>query len=146
MPGAFTPTCSTYQLPGFENNFDKFKEKGIDDIYVVSVNDAFVMNAWASDLGIKNIKIIPDGNCEFTTAMGMNVSKGNLGFGIRSWRYAMVVDNCKIEKIFEFFNPEYFNIFISLLLNKLLKKTCVEIKNINGNISNTNIGVFINDK
>ena len=84
-----------------ENNFDKFKEKGIDDIYVVSVNDAFVMNAWASDLGIKNIKIIPDGNCEFTTAMGMNVTKSNLGFGIRSWRYAAIIDNCKIEKIFE---------------------------------------------
>ena len=101
LPGAFTPTCSTYQLPGFENNFDKFREKGIDDIYVVSVNDAFVMNAWASDLGIKNIKIIPDGNCEFTTAMGMNVTKSNLGFGIRSWRYAAIIDNCKIEKIFE---------------------------------------------
>ena len=101
LPGAFTPTCSTYQLPGFENNFDKFREKGIDEIYVVSVNDAFVMNAWASDLGIKNVKIIPDGNCEFTTAMGMNVAKSNLGFGIRSWRYAAVIDNCKIEKIFE---------------------------------------------
>jgi peroxiredoxin len=59
------------------------------------------MNAWASDLGIKNIKIIPDGNCEFTTAMGMNVTKSNLGFGIRSWRYAAIIDNCKIEKIFE---------------------------------------------
>ncbi len=101
LPGAFTPTCSTYQLPGFENNFDKFREKGIDDIYVVSVNDAFVMNAWASDLGIKNIKIIPDGNCEFTTAMGMNVAKSNLGFGTRSWRYAAIINNCKIEKIFE---------------------------------------------
>ena len=101
LPGAFTPTCSTYQLPGFENNFDDFKEKGIDEIYVVSVNDAFVMNAWAHDLGIKNIKVIPDGNCEFTTAMGMNVAKSNLGFGIRSWRYAAIINNCKIEKIFE---------------------------------------------
>tara|TARA_B100001113_G_scaffold227803_1_gene187030 strand:+ start:2499 stop:3041 length:543 start_codon:yes stop_codon:yes gene_type:complete len=101
LPGAFTPTCSTFQLPGFENNFEKFKEKGINEIYVVSVNDAFVMNAWASDLGIKNIKVIPDGNCEFTTAMGMNVAKSNLGFGIRSWRYAALIDNCKIEKIFE---------------------------------------------
>ena len=101
LPGAFTPTCSTYQLPGFDQNFETFKENGIDEIFVVSVNDAFVMNAWASDLGIKNIKIIPDGNCEFTTAMGMNVTKSNLGFGIRSWRYAAIIDNCKIEKIFE---------------------------------------------
>jgi peroxiredoxin len=101
LPGAFTPTCSTYQLPGFENNYQQFKDKGIDEIYVVSVNDSFVMNAWATDLGIKNIKIIPDGNCEFTTAMGMNVSKGNLGFGIRSWRYAAIINDCTIERIFE---------------------------------------------
>jgi len=93
LPGAFTPTCSTYQLPGFEENYDTFKANGIDEIYVVSVNDAFVMNAWAEDLGIKNVKVIPDGNCEFTTKMGMNVAKNNLGFGERSWRYSAYIEN-----------------------------------------------------
>ncbi len=101
LPGAFTPTCSTYQLPGFDQNFETFKENGIDEIFVVSVNDAFVMNAWAIDCAIKNIKTIPDGNGEFTAAMGMNVAKSNLGFGQRSWRYAAIINDCKVEKIFE---------------------------------------------
>jgi peroxiredoxin len=101
LPGAFTPTCSTYQLPGFEDNHDSFKKLGIDEIYVVSVNDAFVMNAWARDLNIKNVQIIPDGNCEFTRAMGMEVKKNNLGFGVRSWRYAAIINNGTIEKVFE---------------------------------------------
>ena len=69
--------------------------------FVVSVNDAFVMNAWSIDCAIKNIKTIPDGNGEFTLAMGMSVAKSNLGFGQRSWRYAAIINNCKIEKIFE---------------------------------------------
>ena len=101
LPGAYTPTCSTYQLPGFDQNFDSFKKEGIDDIYVISVNDAFVMNAWAKDCDIQNIKTIPDGNGEFTAAMGMNVAKSNLGFGMRSWRYAAIINDCKVEKIFE---------------------------------------------
>ena len=101
LPGAFTPTCSTYQLPGFEDNYEAFKKLGIAEIYVVSVNDAFVMNAWARDLNIKNIQTIPDGNCEFTRAMGMEVIKNNLGFGVRSWRYVVIINNGKIEKLFE---------------------------------------------
>ena len=101
LPGAFTPTCSTYQLPGFDQNFETFKKEGIDEIFVVSVNDAFVMNAWSIDCAIKNIKTIPDGNGEFTLAMGMSVAKSNLGFGQRSWRYAAIINDCKIEKIFE---------------------------------------------
>jgi thioredoxin-dependent peroxiredoxin len=100
LPGAFTPTCSTYQLPGFENNFDKFKSLGINDIYCVSVNDAFVMNCWAKDQKIKKVKMIPDGAAEFTRGMNMSVSKDNLGFGERSWRYACIVNNGKIEKWF----------------------------------------------
>ncbi|QIV94352.1 peroxiredoxin [Allofrancisella frigidaquae] len=100
LPGAFTPTCSTYQLPGFENNFDKFKKLGIDEIYVLSVNDSFVMNKWVEFQKIKNIKPIPDGNGEFTAALDMLVDKENLGFGKRSWRYAMVVNNGEIEKFF----------------------------------------------
>ena len=101
LPGAFTPTCSTHQLPGFDQNFETFKKEGIDEIFVVSVNDAFVMNAWSIDCAIKNIKTIPDGNGEFTSAMGMSVAKSNFGFGQRSWRYAAIINNCKIEKIFE---------------------------------------------
>ena len=99
LPGAFTPTCSTYQLPDFENLYSKFLEIGIDDIYCLSVNDAFVMNAWAKSQNIKNVKVIPDGSGEFTKKMGMLVKKDNLGFGLRSWRYAALVDNCKILKM-----------------------------------------------
>ena len=101
LPGAFTPTCSTFQLPGYENEYEEFKALGIDEVYCLSVNDSFVMNAWFKDQGIENVKALPDGNGEFTHAMGMSVSKSNLGFGFRSWRYAMVVNNCEIEKIFE---------------------------------------------
>lgn len=101
LPGAFTPTCSTLQVPGFEENYEKFKELGVDDVYVVSVNDAFVMNAWLDCMNVKNIKTIPDGNAEFTEKMGMLVAKQNVGFGLRSWRYAMVVDNGVVSALFE---------------------------------------------
>ncbi|ORM39251.1 peroxiredoxin [Francisella endosymbiont of Ornithodoros moubata] len=100
LPGAFTPTCSTYQLPGFENNATRFRELGIDEIYVLSVNDSFVMNKWIQVQGIRNIKPIPDGNGEFTQALDMLVDKSNIGFGKRSWRYAMIVNNGEIEKMF----------------------------------------------
>ena len=100
LPGAFTPTCSTYQLPGFEEKFAEFKALGIKDIYCVSVNDAFVMNAWAKAQKVKKVKVIPDGSGMFTRKMGMLVHKDNLGFGERSWRYACVVNNGKIEKWF----------------------------------------------
>lgn len=100
LPGAFTPTCSTMQLPGFEQKFAEFKALGIKDIYCVSVNDAFVMNCWAKDQKIKKVKMIPDGSANFTSAMRMDVYKDNLGFGRRSWRYACVVNNGQIEKWF----------------------------------------------
>lgn len=100
LPGAFTPTCSAYQLPGFEEMYDQFIASGIDDVYCISVNDAFVMNAWAKDQGIKRVKLIPDGNGEFTSGIGMLVRKFNLGFAMRSWRYAAVIDNGLIEKMF----------------------------------------------
>lgn len=100
LPGAFTPTCSTMQLPGFENNFAEFKALGIKDIYCISINDAFVMNAWAKAQKIKKVKVIPDGSGKFTRKMRMSVQKDNLGFGERSWRYACVVNNGKIEKWF----------------------------------------------
>ncbi|MCT4608693.1 MAG: peroxiredoxin [Pelagimonas sp.] len=101
LPGAFTPTCSTYQLPGFENNFEQFKELGIDEIYCMSVNDSFVMNAWARNQELKNVKVIPDGSGEFTRLMGMLVAKDNLGFGARSWRYAAIVKDGVVEAWFE---------------------------------------------
>ena len=101
LPGAFTPTCSAYQLPGFEEKYDEFTSLGIDAIYCISVNDAFVMNAWAQDQNIKNVQLIPDGNAYFTRSMGQLVTKTNLGFGERSWRYAAVVDNGIIEWIAE---------------------------------------------
>jgi peroxiredoxin len=101
LPGAFTPTCSAYQLPGFEEKYDDFIGNGIDAIYCISVNDGFVMNAWAQDQNIKNVQLIPDGNAYFTRSMGQLVMKSNLGFGERSWRYASVIDNGIIEKLFE---------------------------------------------
>ncbi len=100
LPGAFTPTCSAYQLPGFEEKYEEFTALGIDAIYCLSVNDGFVMNAWAQDQNIEKVKLIPDGNAYFTRSMGMLVNKSNLGFGDRSWRYAAVVDNGIIEKLF----------------------------------------------
>lgn len=100
LPGAFTPTCSNQQLPGYEELYDQFMEIGIDEIYCMSVNDSFVMNAWFKDQGIEKVKAIPDGNGEFTFNMGMSVSKANLGFGHRSWRYAAIINNGKIEILF----------------------------------------------
>ena len=100
LPGAFTPTCSTFQLPDFDKLYDDFKEIGIDEIYCISVNDSFVMNAWAKHHKIDKVKVIPDGNGEFTRKMGMLVEKNNLGFGNRSWRYAALIDNCKIIESF----------------------------------------------
>lgn len=101
LPGAFTPTCSTYQLPDFEKLYGEFKEQGIDEIYCISVNDAFVMNAWGKSQNLENVKLIPDGSGEFTRKMGMLVAKDNLGFGMRSWRYAAVINNGQVEKWFE---------------------------------------------
>jgi len=101
LPGAFTPTCSTYQLPDFEKLYPEFRAKGIDEIYCISVNDAFVMNAWGKSQGVENVKLIPDGSGEFTRKMGMLVSKDNLGFGMRSWRYAAVIDDGTIIGWFE---------------------------------------------
>jgi peroxiredoxin len=101
LPGAFTPTCSTYQLPGYDENHEEFQALGIDEVYCISVNDSFVMNAWFKQQGVQNVKPIPDGSGEFTSSMGMLVDKSNLGFGSRSWRYAMIVNDGEIEIMFE---------------------------------------------
>ncbi|MDG6881607.1 Hybrid peroxiredoxin hyPrx5 [Phocoenobacter uteri] len=100
LPGAFTPTCSSTHLPRYNELASEFEALGVDDIYCLSVNDTFVMNAWKADQDAKNIKVIPDGSGEFTKGMGMLVSKDDLGFGDRSWRYSMLVKDGVIEKMF----------------------------------------------
>lgn len=100
LPGAFTPTCSSAHVPRFNELAPVFAANGIDEVVCVSVNDAFVMEAWQKDQGADAIRFLPDGNGEFSKAMGMLVDKSDLGFGARSWRYAMVVDNGVIEKMF----------------------------------------------
>ena len=98
LPGAFTPTCSTYQLPGFEENYDAIRNQDIDEVYCISVNDAFVMNAWGKDQNIQHVKMIPDGSGNFTRYMGMLIGKNHLGFGMRSWRYMAIIRDGVIEK------------------------------------------------
>ncbi len=100
LPGAFTPTCSTSHLPRYEELYNEFKALGVDEVVCVSVNDAFVMYQWGLKQGRENVFLLPDGNGEFTRKMGMLVEKSNLGFGMRSWRYSMYVDNKEIKKVF----------------------------------------------
>jgi thioredoxin-dependent peroxiredoxin len=100
LPGAFTPTCSTYQLPSFEQLAEEIYAEGITGIVCMTVNDAFVCNAWANANNLEEIQVIPDGSGKFTEAMNMLVDKDNLGFGRRSWRYACIVDNGTIEDWF----------------------------------------------
>ncbi|MGB6298784.1 MAG: peroxiredoxin [Rivularia sp. (in: cyanobacteria)] len=105
LPGAFTPTCSSNHLPRYEELYNEFKGLGIDKIICISVNDAFVMFQWGKHIGANNVYLLPDGNGEFTRKMGMLVEKTNLGFGYRSWRYSMLVNDGKIEKMF--LEPEF---------------------------------------
>jgi len=117
LPGAFTPTCSSTHLPGYEEHYEAMKKCGIDDIYCLSVNDAFVMRQWGIHQGLekedkaesnplnpgnfKKVKLLPDGACAFTRGMGMAVNwTTERGFGERSWRYSCVINNKKVEKIF----------------------------------------------
>jgi peroxiredoxin len=112
LPGAFTPTCSQEQLPGYKANYDEIIASGVDDVYCISVNDAFVMRQWGlsqgleedktvGSLGFKGVKMIPDGAAIFTRGMGMCCTwTSERGFGERSWRYSAVINDCKIEKMF----------------------------------------------
>jgi glutaredoxin-like protein len=100
LPGAFTPTCSSSHVPRFNELAAVFRENGIDDIICVSVNDTFVMNEWKQEQAADNITFLPDGNGQFTDGMGMLVDKDDLGFGKRSWRYSMIVNDGIIEKMF----------------------------------------------
>ena len=99
LPGAFTPIWSEMQLPGLEALYDDYKEKGIDEVYCLSVNDSFVMNAWAKEHEIEKVKMIPDGSGEFTRDMDMIVFKPAQNFGFRSWRYAMIVNDMELEQM-----------------------------------------------
>jgi peroxiredoxin len=100
LPGAFTPTCSSEQVPGYEGHFKKFQSLGIDQIYCISVNDCFVMKSWQMSIDAEQIVFLPDGNGEFTHKFGAECKKSNLGFGYRSWRYAAVLNDGKVEKMF----------------------------------------------
>lgn len=100
LPGAFTPTCSSTHLPGYEQEYDTLKENGIDEVYCLSVNDTFVMNSWLNTQEVSKVKPIPDGTGEFTRRLGFLVDKSNIGFGMRSWRYSMVVNDGIIEMMF----------------------------------------------
>lgn len=100
LPGAFTPTCSSTHLPGYNQMAKVFRANGVDEIVCLAVNDAFVMNEWAKYQEAENIRLIPDGNGIFSEGMGMLVDKADLGFGKRSWRYSMLVKDGVIEKMF----------------------------------------------
>lgn len=100
LPGAFTPTCSSTHLPGYEMEYDKLLELGIDEVYCLSVNDTFCMNAWMSAQEVSKVKPVPDGSGEFTRRLGFLVDKSNIGFGMRSWRYSMIINDGVVEAMF----------------------------------------------
>lgn len=100
LPGAFTPTCSSTHLPRYNELYKDFKRSGIDDVICLSVNDSFVMNDWKRSQHAQNITMLPDGNGELSEKLGFLVDKSDLGFGKRSWRYSMLVNDGKIEKMF----------------------------------------------
>lgn len=104
LPGAYTPTCSTAHLPRYNELAPTFAAQGVDEIVCLSVNDAFVMDAWAREQQATNVSLIADGNGDFSREMGLLVDKKDLGFGDRSWRYAMLVRDGVIEK--QFIEPE----------------------------------------
>ena len=99
LPGAYTPTCSSQQVPDYEDKYEELK-KFVDEIYCLSVNDSFVMNAWFRDQKISKVKPIGDGDGKFTKGMGMLVNKPKQGFGMRSWRYSTFIKNGDIVKMF----------------------------------------------
>ena len=96
VPGAFTPTCHNNHMPGFVENADAMREKGVDEIVVVAVNDPFVMGQWREASGAKDITFVADGNADFTRALGMDADLSVAGLGTRSKRYAMIVDDNRV--------------------------------------------------
>jgi|TARA_B100001029_G_scaffold38202_1_gene29367 peroxiredoxin len=100
VPGAFTPTCSVQHLPGFIENSQAIKDKGVDVVACISVNDPFVMSAWGKDRGVgENVMMLSDGNCEFTSAIGLEMDGSGFGLGTRSQRYAMVVEDGVVSEL-----------------------------------------------
>jgi peroxiredoxin len=93
LPGAFTPTCSSTHLPRYEELYDEFLDQGVDEVVCLSVNDAFVMHQWGQHMGVKKVRLLPDGSGDFSRLMGMLVKKDNLGFGLRSWRYSAYIED-----------------------------------------------------
>ena len=100
LPGAYTPTCSSSHVPRYNELGPVFQANGVDQVLCISVNDAFVMDAWAKDQNAENVRFISDGNGDFAAGMGMLVDKSDIGFGKRSWRYSMLVKDGVIEKMF----------------------------------------------
>lgn len=100
LPGAFTPVCSNNHLPRYEELYGDFLAEGVDAVICLSVNDAFVMYQWGQSQGVKNVFLLPDGNAEFTRKMGMLVNMLHRGYGQRSWRYSMYVEDGEIKKLF----------------------------------------------
>jgi peroxiredoxin len=100
VPGAFTPTCSAKHAPGFVNNYDKFKAKGVDEIWCLSVNDAFVMGAWGKDQKADGkIRMFGDGSADYTKKLGLDADFSAHGMGVRSKRYSMLVDNGVVKSL-----------------------------------------------
>ena len=99
VPGAFTPTCSERHLPSFIHNLDALKAKGVDEVLCMSVNDAFVMDAWGKDRGASGITMVADGNGDFAEALGLVMDGSGFGLGKRSERFAMVIDDGTITKL-----------------------------------------------
>jgi peroxiredoxin len=101
VPGAFTPTCSAKHLPGFVQNADALKNKGVDAVACVAVNDAFVMDAWGKSQNADGkVLMLADGSAQFAKAVGLDLDLMDKGLGMRSQRYAMVVNDGKVEKLF----------------------------------------------
>jgi len=143
LPGAFTPTCSTTHLPGYEAAYEEMKSLGVDEVYCLSVNDAFVMRSWGlaqgldedktvGSLGFQKVKLIPDGAALFTRGMGMSATwEKERGFGERSWRYSAVINDMKVEKIFiegggvkQDFAPDPFEVSDAKTMLEYLKSSC----------------------
>lgn len=101
LPGAFTPTCSNEQCPAYERLYDDLCAAGADEVCCIAVNDAFVMYQWGRHLGLERVRLLPDGSGRFTRRMGMMIDKDHLGFGLRSWRYAAIIDDNRITAWFE---------------------------------------------
>jgi len=100
VPGAFTPTCSMKHLPGFVEKADEIKGKGVNEIVCLSVNDAFVMGAWGNSSGAKGkVRMLADGNGDFTKAVGLTLDASGFGMGMRSQRYALIVSDGKVDEV-----------------------------------------------